>query len=136
MFRSDDVGDLASKLFLYYNSNGCQGKHCTDLSPQRQNDGTFSGTLSTAWSLANSLTCIGGLSCLLPILEQANAPIRGQNANVDVKSSPVLIHERNGHASRSLDAGNVDSSGGLREDWVIVGRPMLARSGTRRALKL
>ncbi|OQV18153.1 Neurobeachin-like protein 1 [Hypsibius exemplaris] len=122
VFRSDaDAGELASKLFLYYNSNGCQGRHCSDLSPQRQNDGNFSGVLSTAWTLANSLSCIGGLTCLLPILEQSNAPIRESLYRLEVLRGDTeekrILHQQAGKPVETQD-----SDSGSATDWVVIER--------------
>ncbi|XP_055341493.1 neurobeachin-like protein 1 [Paramacrobiotus metropolitanus] len=114
VFPSDDSSDLANKLFLYYHSNGCQRKHCIDLSPGRQHDGTFTGTVSTAWSLANSLCCVGGLPALLPILEQANFPIRGHVPAVDSSAEISMLPRPIGTIYQ------VDSVDSQKDDWVVI----------------
>ena len=106
---------------LSHFSNGCQGRHCSDLSPQRQNDGSFSGVLSTAWTLANSLSCIGGLTCLLPILELSNAPIRECAGRKSVE--PLAAENINGEKVPPYSTvKSIDTHDSSVTDWVVIDR--------------
>lgn len=114
MFRPESVaGDLASRLFLYYHSNGCQGNQCADLSPSREHDGTFSGNLSTAWNMSASLACVGGFACLLPLLDQANTSLPRSQAGNDRQSNNSSIEM----LEKDADSSAVDSG---VSDWVVV----------------
>ncbi|XP_062854156.1 neurobeachin-like protein 1 [Trichomycterus rosablanca] len=64
-----ELGDVNTKLLLYYSPKACRNPICLDLSPNLLH-GRLTGTKVVNWDVKDVINCIGGLPVLFPILEQ------------------------------------------------------------------
>uniref|UniRef100_A0A665U2V5 Neurobeachin-like protein 2 n=1 Tax=Echeneis naucrates TaxID=173247 RepID=A0A665U2V5_ECHNA len=67
--QESELGDLSSKLLLYYSPKACRNPICLDLSPNMLH-GRLTGNKVVNWDIKDMINCVGGLSVLFPILEQ------------------------------------------------------------------
>ncbi|NXC04590.1 NBEL2 protein, partial [Orthonyx spaldingii] len=65
-----DLGELSSKLLLYYTPQACRNNICLDLSPSHGLDGRLTGHKVVNWDIKDVVNCVGGMGVLLPLLEQ------------------------------------------------------------------
>ncbi|NWY04565.1 NBEL2 protein, partial [Nothoprocta ornata] len=68
-----DLGELGSKLLLYYTPQACRNNICLDLSPNHGFDGRLTGHRVVNWDVKDVVNCVGGMGVLLPLLEQVAA---------------------------------------------------------------
>ncbi|NWJ10578.1 NBEL2 protein, partial [Crypturellus undulatus] len=68
-----DLGELGSKLLLYYTPQACKNNICLDLSPNHGFDGRLTGHCVVNWDVKDVVNCVGGMGVLLPLLEQVAA---------------------------------------------------------------
>ncbi|XP_029923229.1 neurobeachin-like protein 1 isoform X1 [Myripristis murdjan] len=64
-----ELGDLSTKLLLYYSPKACRNPICLDLSPNMLH-GRLTGNKVVNWDIKDMINCVGGLPVLFPILEQ------------------------------------------------------------------
>ncbi|XP_008943134.1 PREDICTED: neurobeachin-like protein 2, partial [Merops nubicus] len=92
-----DLGELSSKLLLYYTPQACRNNICLDLSPSHGLDGRLTGHKVVHWDIKDVINCVGGMGVLLPLLEQVvskkEEPEEEQETNDLV--GPELTSSRN-----------------------------------------
>ncbi|KAJ0009506.1 hypothetical protein NQD34_001208 [Periophthalmus magnuspinnatus] len=67
--QESEIGDLTTKLLLYYSPKACKNPICLDLSPNTLH-GRLTGNKVVNWDIKDVINCVGGLPVLLPVLEQ------------------------------------------------------------------
>ncbi|CAG01002.1 unnamed protein product, partial [Tetraodon nigroviridis] len=67
--QESELGDLSTKLLLHYSPKACKNPICLDLSPNMLH-GRLTGNKVVNWDIKDMINCVGGLSVLIPILEQ------------------------------------------------------------------
>ncbi|XP_067125871.1 neurobeachin-like protein 1 isoform X3 [Centruroides vittatus] len=72
---SSEMVDISNKLVLYYNAKASANGICTDLSSNQIYEGKVSGNVCAVSSIKDAINTCGGISALLPLLENASRPI-------------------------------------------------------------
>lgn len=72
---SSEMAEISSKLLLYYNAKASVNDICIDLSPNQTYEGKISGKICAVSSIKDAINTCGGISALLPLLENASRPI-------------------------------------------------------------
>ncbi|XP_028661999.2 neurobeachin-like protein 1 isoform X1 [Erpetoichthys calabaricus] len=67
--QDSDVGDLHSKLLLFYVPKACRNPICLDLSSNLLH-GRLTGKKVVNWDIKDMINTIGGVNALFPLLEQ------------------------------------------------------------------
>ncbi|XP_020794739.2 neurobeachin-like protein 1 [Boleophthalmus pectinirostris] len=67
--QESEIGDLTTKLLLYYSPKACKSPICLDLSPNTLH-GRLTGNKVVNWDIKDVINCVGGLPVLFPVLEQ------------------------------------------------------------------
>ncbi|KAM8810447.1 neurobeachin-like protein 2 [Eudromia elegans] len=83
-----DLGELGSKLLLYYTPQACRNNICLDLSPSHGLDGRLTGHCVVNWDVKDVVNCVGGMAALLPLLEHVAAP--AEEAAEEPQSSELV----------------------------------------------
>nr|XP_015214918.1 PREDICTED: neurobeachin-like protein 1 [Lepisosteus oculatus] len=89
--QESELGDLPSKLLLYYSPKACKNPICLDLSPNHFN-GRLTGNKVVNWDIKDMINCIGGLNVLYPLLEQISN-LSGAVKSEDASGSEYITTE-------------------------------------------
>ncbi|KAK7926193.1 hypothetical protein WMY93_008503 [Mugilogobius chulae] len=103
--QESEIGDLTTKLLLYYSPKACKSPICLDLSPNALH-GRLTGNKVVNWDIKDVINCVGGLPVLFPVLEQLAL----------VTPDPQV----SGPSSGSSDFITPDVSTPADGDWVIL----------------
>uniref|UniRef100_A0A665U2L6 Neurobeachin-like protein 2 n=1 Tax=Echeneis naucrates TaxID=173247 RepID=A0A665U2L6_ECHNA len=91
--QESELGDLSSKLLLYYSPKACRNPICLDLSPNMLH-GRLTGNKVVNWDIKDMINCVGGLSVLFPILEQLALVTPDQHTSDPAAGSDYITPDR------------------------------------------
>uniref|UniRef100_A0A8C5MFF3 Neurobeachin-like protein 2 n=1 Tax=Leptobrachium leishanense TaxID=445787 RepID=A0A8C5MFF3_9ANUR len=97
-FKLDgELGDLISKLLLFYTPQASKNNICLDLSPSHLFDGRLTGHRVITWDVKDVVNCVGGMGALLPLLHQVAQQTKEDPATQETNDlvGPELTSSRN-----------------------------------------